>query len=79
MNQIITKNGKIFDTDLVSIISNPNRMYINIINSSLSSIAVVFENFDETSELHYNDQVYTGYYLIGIIKENNSYRVNLAK
>ena len=79
MNEIKLKSGKTFLTDFFSVIHNPERMYINISGSSLQEIAEYFGDEHETSEILFDGKTYTGYTFLAIIKEGNSYRVDLGR
>lgn len=50
---ITTKTGKTFDCDLLLPSTDPDRLYIHIINTPLHDVAVVFT--DEAKELPLND------------------------
>ena len=80
MDIIKTSSGKAYDCDLVSEIDNPCRLYIRVINSTLSEVAITFGNKEETKELLYGDILLNGYTkLLSIIIEDTAIRVVLTK
>jgi hypothetical protein len=80
MNIVKTTNGIIYNSDFVSVIDNPNRLYIRIINSNLQDIAITFGNKEELSTIYYEDLCFTGYTkLIALVPEGDAIRVILTK
>ena len=80
MNTIRTTSGIIYDSDYVSVIENPDRLYIRIINSSLQNIAITFGNKEELSTIYYEDLCFAGYTkLIALVPEGEAIRVVLTK
>lgn len=80
MNVIKTTNGITYDSDYVSVIENPDRLYIRIINSNLQNIATTFGTKEELSTIYYEDLYFTGYTkLIALVPEGEAIRVVLTK
>ena len=80
MNTVKTTNGMIYDSDFVSVIDNPHRLYIRIINSDLPNVAITFCNKEELSTIYYEDLCFIGYTkLIALVPEGEAVRVILTK
>lgn len=80
MDTIKTSNGKIYESDSLSAIDNPCRLYIRIVNSTLSEVATTFGDKEETKELVYGNILLIGYTkLISIVIEDTAIRVVLTK
>jgi len=80
MDIIKTSNGKIYECDFLSVIDNPCRMYIRVVNSTLPEIATTFGDKEETKELLYGDILLIGYTkLISIVIEDTAIRVVLTR
>ena len=80
MDTIKTSNGKIYECDLLSVIDNPCRMYIRVVNSTLPEVATTFSNKEETKELLYGNILLIGYTkLLSMVIEDTAIRVVLTK
>ena len=80
MDTIKTSSGKTYDCDFLSAIDNPCRLYIRVINSTLSEVATTFGDKEETNELLYGDILLTGYTkLLSMVIEDPAIRVVLTK
>lgn len=80
MDTIKTSSGKIYECDLVSAIDSPCRLYIRVVNSTLSEVATIFGDKEESKELLYGDILLIGYTkLISIVIEDTAIRVVLTK
>jgi len=80
MDTIKTSNGKTYECDLLSVIDNPCRMYIRVVNSTLPEVATTFSNKEETKELLYGNILLIGYTkLLSMVIEDTAIRVVLTK
>ena len=80
MDIIKTSSEKIYECDSLSAIDSPCRLYIRIVNSTLSEVATTFGNKEETKELLYGNILLTGYTkLLSIVIEDTAIRVVLTK
>lgn len=80
MDIIKTVSGKIYECDLLSAIDNPCRLYIRVVNSTLTEVATTFGNKEEINELLYGDILLIGYTkLLSIVIEDTAIRVVLTK
>lgn len=80
MDTIKTLNGKIYECGSLSAIDNPCRLYIRIVNSTLSEVATTFGDKEETKELLYGNILLIGYTkLLSIVIEEAAIRVVLTK
>ena len=80
MDTIKTVNEKTYKCDLLSVIDNPCRLYIRIVNSTLPEVATTFGDKEETKELLYGNILLTGYTkLLSMVIEDTAIRVVLTK
>jgi hypothetical protein len=80
MDTIKTSSGKIYECDTLSAIDSPCRLYIRIANSTLSEVATIFGDKEETKELLYGNILLIGYIkLLSIVIEDAAIRVVLTK
>lgn len=80
MDTIKTSSGKIYECSFLSAIDNPCRLYIRVVNSTLSEVATTFGDKEETKELLYGNILLTGYTkLLTIVIEDTAIRVVLTK
>lgn len=80
MDTIKTINEKTYECDLLSVIDNPCRLYIRVVNSTLSEVATTFGDKEETKELLYGNILLTGYTkLLSMVIEDAAIRVVLTK
>ncbi len=80
MDTIKTSSGKIYECDLLSAIDTPCRLYIRVVNSTLSEVATTFGDKEETNELLYGNILLIGYTkLLSIVIEDTAIRVVLTK
>lgn len=80
MDTIKTLNEKIYECSSLSVIDNPCRLYIRIVNSTLSEVAATFGDKEETKELLYGDILLMGYTkLLSMVIEDTAIRVVLTK
>ena len=80
MDTIKTANGKTHECISLSAIDSPCRLYIRIVNSTLSEVATTFGDKEETKELLYGDILLIGYTkLLSIVIEDTAIRVVLTK
>ena len=79
MDTIKTSSGKIYECSSLSAINNPSRLYIRIVNSTLSEIATTFGDKEETKEILYGNILLTGYTkLLSMVIEDTTIRVVLT-
>lgn len=80
MDIVKTANGKIYESDSLSAIDSPCRLYIRIVNSTLPEVATTFGDKEETKELLYGNILLIGYTkLLSIVIEDTAIRVVLTK
>jgi hypothetical protein len=80
MDTIKTSSGEIYECDSLSAIDSPCRLYIRIVNSTLSEVATTFGDKEETKELVYGNILLIGYTkLLSIVIEDAAIRVVLTK
>ena len=80
MDTIKTSSGKIYESDSLSAIDSPCRLYIRIVNSTLPEVATTFSDKEETKELLYGNMFLIGYTkLLSMVIEGNAIRVVLTK
>ena len=80
METITTAKGKTFETDMVSVISSPERAYIRITNASLTVVATVFGDKTETAAIQYGSRILNRYTrLVAIVPEVDAVKVVLGK
>lgn len=80
MDTIRTATNKVFDSDYLATIPQPEQAFIRICNKSLAEVAAVFGSRDETIQLWYGD-VYLAMYtkLVALVPESGAIKVILAK
>lgn len=80
MDTIKTSGGKIYECDLLSVIDNPCRLYVRVVNSTLAEVATTFGDKEETKELVYGNILLIGYTkLLSMVIEDGAIRVVLTK
>ena len=80
MDIVKTASGKIYESISLSAIDSPCRLYIRIVNSTLSEVATTFGDKEETKELLYGDILLIGYTkLLSMVIEDAAIRVVLTK
>lgn len=80
MDKIKTATGKIFNSDFLSTITNPDLAYIRIVGSDIATVAAIFSNPSETVQLWHNDTYLAQYTrLEAIVPENGCIRIVLGK
>lgn len=80
MDEVKTATGKIFLSDYVSAIPNPQQLYIRLLNVPLSKVASVFSSREETAQLWCGDYYFSGYTnLIALVPEPGAIKVVLSK
>jgi hypothetical protein len=80
METLKTATGKKYQSDYLAEIPMPQQAYIRILNASLSEVAIVFGDPNETIEL-WHGQNHLTYYtnLVAIVPEPGAIKVVLAK
>ena len=79
METVKTATGKVFQSDYLSVIHAPERVYIRIF-APLTTVAAVFGNPEETVQLWVGDTYLAQYTkLIAIIPEGDAIKICLTK
>lgn len=80
METVITAKGKTFETDMVSVIASPARLYIRITDASMATVAAVFSDKTETMSIRYGSRLLSRYTrLVAIVPEAGAVKVILGK
>lgn len=80
MDKIRTATGKEFECDFFSCIPDPPRLYLNIVNASITDVAVAFSNHAETMQLWIENYYFAQYTrLVSLAPQNGAIKVSLAK
>lgn len=80
MDKLKTATGKMFECDFLSVIPNPNRAYLRICGTPITTVAEVFGNPEETKVIQYGDSRLEQYTrLLSIVIEDSAIRVTLTK
>lgn len=80
MDTVKTATGKVFTCESLSLLADIGILYIRISGASLTEVAKVFGDPEETRQLWYNSEYISGYTrLSAIIPESGGYRINLER
>ena len=80
MVNVITATGKEFKTDYLVTISDPEMMFVRVLNTERETVESVFRNPEETSVLLYGDRRYEGFTEFqSIFDEGDALKVGLGK
>ena len=80
METVITAKGRVFQTDMVSVIESPKRAYIRVMNATMAEVAAAFSDKSETAAIRYGDKVIRQFTrLVAIVPEQDAVKVILGK
>jgi len=80
MDILETAMGKTFESDYLAVIPYPPQAYIRVCGASVTEVAAVFSDVEETARITYGQTVLTGYTrLVAIIPEGGAVKVALGK
>lgn len=80
MEKLKTATGREFDCDYFNPVSPVGQINLRVLNTPIATVAAVFSNPNETSQL-WCDKQYAAQYtkLVAIVPEGNAVRVVLGK